>query len=316
MKVAPPTTHFEDGAVTLILGNALDALCELPSGSVDMIYTSPPYYGLRDYKQPGQLGLERTLTSYTRQLVRLFREARRVLRNDGTFWLNLGDAYAGRANAGRMYEANREYNGRRGLHNPGVMPGRKNTTGDAPFKNLLLVPAKTAIALQRDGWILRNDIIWKKPNAKPESAKDRFMSTYEHLFMFSKRPKYYFDLDAVRAHRAPKRDLTLFDDEGPWRLPNPGDVWEVPITPFPGAHFATQPIDLATRAILAGSRSGGIVLDPFSGSGTTGAAALQVWPARRYIGIDINEEYLNLSLRTRFLLTPLAEGADNDFPNT
>jgi DNA modification methylase len=295
--------HYATDDVTLHHGRALEIARELPSKSVQTIVTSPPYYGLRDYKRAGQYGNERRLVTYIRNQVTLFRELRRVLADDGTLWLNLADSYAGRANAGRRYQVNREKH-----QQGGIMPGRTNTTGDAPFKNLLMVPHKTAIALQKDGWILRNDIIWRKPNSKPESVKDRMTQTYEHLFLFSKRPRYYFDLDAVREPR--NKRVWWMADEIEYQLPNPGDVWDIPVTPFPGAHFATFPRDLPARCIIASTRGGDVVLDPFSGSGTTGLAAISAWPPRQYIGIDLNEEYLDLSLRTRFAHQPLTiEGA-------
>lgn len=303
------TIHFADDDITLHRGRALTIARQLPDRSVQTIITSPPYYGLRDYKRAGQYGIEPSLRLYIRHLVQLMGELHRVLADDGTLWLNLADCYAGRANGGRAYELHRE-----NIHNPGVMPPRQNTTGDAPFKNLLLAPSKTAIALQRAGWILRNDIIWHKERAKPESVKDRMSQTYEHFFLFSKKPRYRFDLDALRRRRSrtdPGRGTfglpdplfpidasmvePVLDEE---LLPNPGDVWSIPVMPFAGAHFAVMPPELAKRAVLAGSHVGDTVLDPFSGTGTTGMVAKEL--GRKYVGIDLNGDYLDLSLRTRF----------------
>lgn len=309
-KSPEPAPYFQTDQITLYHGHALAIAKQLPSRSVQTIITSPPYYGLRDYQVRGQYGTEKSLRLYVAHQVALFRELRRVLANKGTLWLVLGDSYAGRANGGRMYEQHREFNLRKGLHSPGVMPPRLSTTGDAPFKNLLLVPAKVAIAMQRDGWVLRNDIVWRKPNAKPESVKDRMGQTYEHIYMFSKRPHYYYDLRALRDHRSPTAraiwESDLAEDNASYsdRLPNPGDVWDIPVTPFPGAHFATFPLDIPRRAIMASTKAGDTVLDPFHGSGTTAQAATELWPARKYIGIDLNEDYLKLSLQTR-LATPV-----------
>lgn len=277
--------YYQDDMVTLHHGKAIEVARQLDTGSVQAIIGSPPYYGLRDYGHDDQYGSESSLNHYVMNLTLLFGELRRVLDDEGTLWLNLGDSYAGRANAGRKYDGNR------GMERPKVMPKRKNTTGDAPFKNLLMVPARVALALQNDGWILRNDIIWRKTNAKPESVKDRVSQTYEHFFLFSKRPKYYFDLDPIRAWRGAKhRDH--------WDIPNPGDVWDIAVQPFKGAHFATFPEELPRRAIQAGTQRGDTVLDPFSGSGTTGMVAQQL--GRKYIGIDVNADYLDLSLQHRF----------------
>lgn len=295
--------HYDDGDVTLHHGHALKVARTLPSKSVQTIVTSPPYYGMRHYEEPGQYGQENSLAAFVRGQVQLFRELRRVLRDDGTLWLNLGDTYSGRANAGRAYEGNR------GMNRPKVMPPRKNTTSDAPFKNLLMVPSKVAIALQRDGWVLRNDIIWHKGNAKPESATDRLSQTYEHLFLLTKKPRYQFNLDAIRARRgsgAPRLVPTSTAWVSPDGIaPNPGDVWTINVEPFKGAHFAVFPTELARRCILAGSREGDVVLDPFSGSGTTGMVAQR--EGRKYVGIDLNAKYLDLSLRTRFRQPALTE---------
>lgn len=281
---------YQDDLVTLHHGDALDVSRGLPDSSVDCVVTSPPYLGLRDYGVPGQYGLEASPAEYVEKLRALFSEVRRVLADDGTFWLNLGDSYA-------------------------------------PSKNLEGIPWRVALALQDDGWILRNAIVWSKPNAMPESVTDRLSSRYEHVFLFAKSPRYWFDLDAIREDATTLRTAALSWDRGetpipgqkpqhrPGRTPyvrgdsrhatgetparkNPGDVWEITTKPFPGAHFAAMPVALAQRCIEAGCRPfGGTVLDPFSGSGTTGMAAQRL--GRRYIGIDINRDYLDLSLRTR-----------------
>lgn len=309
------TPHYRDDTVTLWHGDALDVLRSMPSGTVDCCVTSPPYFGLRDYGVAGQIGAEGSPAEFVARLVEVFAEFRRVLADDGTCWVNLGDSYSVRADAaaGRT----------RGNSRPNVMPGRINTTATAPRKNLLGIPWRAAFALQDDGWFLRNDVVWAKPNAMPESVTDRLSTRHEHLFLLTKSPRYWFDLDPIREphrevsirrtapHRtAPGRSaregLPYLDGNGQTlRLDqmnhaggrNPGDVWTIPTVPYPGAHFAVMPPEIPRRAILAGCRPGGTVLDPFSGSGTTGMVAQQL--GRRYVGIDLNSEYLDLSLRTR-----------------
>jgi site-specific DNA-methyltransferase (cytosine-N4-specific) len=411
-----PDPYYNDDQVTLLLGDALEQLRTLPDGSVDCVVTSPPYYGLRDYGTEGQYGLEATPAAYVETMRALFAEARRVLAEDGTLWLNLGDSYSGSwGNQGRGDEKRpmkQEVHDCRypdkGSRTGAVPPG------SPPAKNLLGIPWRVAFALQDDGWIMRNEIVWHKTNAMPESVRDRLSSRHETLFLFSKRPRYWFDLDAIREprttnypsgpSRAPstskasqQKDLRRWassprhrlaidgartverrphapeatvmagylraalvrmhqthqwvastlglpaeqvrhyfrtDPEGA-RLPppsvwerlkqvldlddtydaamqvvagdnavldhakgrNPGDVWSIATRPYPAAHFAVFPVDLPLRCIKAGCRPGGTVLDPFSGSGTTGAAARQL--GRKYIGIDLNPAYHELA-RERF----------------
>ncbi|MFJ6066542.1 DNA-methyltransferase [Streptomyces tendae] len=296
--------YYTDDHVTLLLGDALEQLRTLPAGSVDCIVTSPPYYGLRDYGTAGQYGLEETPAAYAETMRALFAEARRVLADDGTLWLNLGDSYAYPPGS---------------THKQGQTGQRRDRTFTAetirgtttlPTKNLIGVPWRVAFALQDDGWILRNEIIWHKTNAMPESVTDRLSSRHEHLFLFAKSPRYHFDLDAIREpHAAPERkagarafrarDLNhQYTGTGTYSGPdargrNPGDVWTMATRPYPSAHFAVFPIDLPLRCIKAGCRPGGTVLDPFSGSGTTGAAARQL--GRKYIGIDLNPAYHDLA---------------------
>ncbi|MFD5838189.1 DNA-methyltransferase [Streptomyces collinus] len=277
----------------------------LPDTSVNCIVTSPPYYGLRDYGTDGQYGLEASPAEYVETMRALFAEARRVLADDGTLWLNLGDSYAW---------GSQRSTGRRGL----VENDRERSgaiTYGLPEKNLIGVPWRVAFALQDDGWILRNEIIWHKPNAMPESVRDRLSNRHEHLFMFSKSPRYWFDLDAVRepiqhpgksrsagghfqrAGDGVARPHTGLQTDGHTNGRNPGDVWSLATRPYPAAHFAVFPIDLPLRCIKAGCKPGGTVLDPFSGSGTTGAAARRL--DRRYVGIDLNPAYHDLA-RERF----------------
>jgi DNA modification methylase len=304
--------YYRDEQVTLLLGDALEQLRTLPDGSVDCIVTSPPYFGLRDYGTPGQYGLEASPAEYVETMRALFAEARRVLADDGTLWLNLGDSYA---SGGRTsYDTrggNTRANGYAAQRAPSELPG----------KNLLGIPWRVAFALQDDGWILRNEIIWHKTNAMPESIKDRLSSRHEHLFLFTKQQRYAFDLDAIREQSTPENRAhsERYGDHYERRYPapgtrhgkdnstlrkaasplgrNPGDVWSITTRPYPAAHFAVFPIDLPLRCIKAGCKPGGTVLDPFSGSGTTGAAARQL--GRRYVGIDLNPAYHDLA-RERF----------------
>jgi DNA modification methylase len=297
------SAYYQDDTVTLLLGDALDQLRTLPDGSADCIVTSPPYYGLRDYGTEGQYGLESTPAEYVETMRALFAEARRVLADDGTLWLNLGDSYTHSGSGAQGETGDRADRTFTAEHMPGCRV--------LPNKNLLGIPWRTAFALQDDGWILRNEIIWHKSNALPESVKDRLSSRHEHLFMFTKQPRYWFDLDPIRepiTHPTPTRTTGVFQKtgdavhnpphkglqrDGNPKGRNPGDVWSITTKPYPAAHFAVFPIDLPIRCIKAGCKPGGTVLDPFSGSGTTGAAARQL--GRKYIGIDLNPAYHELA---------------------
>lgn len=324
---APPMPYFADDGVTLYHGQALDVVRALPDASVDCCVTSPPYYGLRDYGVDGQIGLEATPAEYVETLRELFAEVGRVLTHDGTLWLNLGDSYSGKANGGESFDRHRGAG-----HRAGVVAAQRNTTATAPYKSLLGIPWRVALALIDDGWILRNAIVWHKPNAMPESVVDRLNCRYEHVFLFTRSPRYYFELDEIREAYAPAtEDRYRYEyqaggatndaqikgtahlssggkiDANPLGR-NPGDVWSITTKPFAGAHFATMPLDLAERCIAAGCEPHGTVLDVFSGSGTTGLAASRL--GRRYVGIDLNADYLDLSLRTRLAQPALLAGAE------
>jgi DNA modification methylase len=380
--------YFADDSVTLWLGDSLDVLRSLPAGSVDCCVTSPPYYGLRDYGEAGQYGLEPSPGAYVETMTAVFAEVRRVLANDGTLWLNLGDSYntsgtrQGHAGSSDVREKGHAkwYGG--------------NRTG-LPDKNLLGMPWRTAFALQADGWTLRNAIIWHKPTAMPESVTDRLSCRYEHVFLFSKSRRYWFNLDAIReplafpeaadgsrvfggvnkaealttgssarrtgntygrpqraraeqiaaekgltqAHLDAIRAVGITDtgkatqtqtgvgknrpemqalaDEAKAVLggyyrefltpsgKNPGDVWSIAMQPFAEAHFAVMPAALAERCVLSGCKPGGVVLDPFCGSGTTGLAAGK--HGRRFVGIDLNRQYLDLALQTRLAQSAIVD---------
>lgn len=244
--------------------------------TVQTILTSPPYFGLRDYGNDAQIGLERTVEEYVDTLVQTFNNLRGNLADDGTLWVNLGDAYVSRraGSPSKKSAMSSTLKGPTQQENLGKLP--TNRKFRLPEKNLMMVPARFAIAMQDAGWILRSDIIWHKPNGLPDPTKDRPGRRHEHLFLFSKSLSYRFDKSA---------------------LPD-GDVWTIGKSTYRGAHFATMPVRLALRAVLASTEEGDWVMDPFSGSATTGLAALQ--SGRRYLGVDINEDYHRLAVETRF----------------
>lgn len=299
----------------IINANAVEGLKTLEASTVDTCITSPPYFGLRDYGVEGQLGIEKDPDDYIQKLVEVFREVWRVLKDDGTLWVNIGDTYAG---GGRGCDSPKQRTNRGTVGMPrSVIP-----TGIKP-KDLIGIPWMLAFALRADGWFLRQDIIWSKPNAMPESVKDRCTRSHEYIFLLSKSAKYYYDYEAImenavtadrNAPRGSKGALTpnlgrrkqdeyqnrrytgfndrYFSSEPPLKK-NKRDVWTVSTRPYKGAHFATFPSALIEPCILAGSRRGGLVLDPFCGSGTTCVTAYAV--GRRYIGIDLNPEYCEIA---------------------
>lgn len=280
MSVELEHTHVQplsQRAYRLHVGDALTVMAEMPDESVDCVVTSPPYWGMRDYGIAGQYGLEPTVEQYVDRLRAVFAEARRLLAADGTLWLNLGDVYGGSWNnylaTGSTAPSGREPRRQhRGHHFPPQSTQRP--------KNLLGVPWRVALALTEDGWTLRNAVVWHKPNPMPESVRDRLATSYELVFLFARSRRYWFDLDAIR--------------EPPMGR-NPGDVWSIPTRPCRGTHFAVGPIDIPMRCIAAGCKPAGMVLDPFSGSGTTGAAALTL--GRRFTGIDLNPAFHMLARR-------------------
>lgn len=297
--------YYSDDQVRLLLGDALEVLRELPDEFVDCCVTSPPYFGLRDYGTAGQYGLEATPAQYVETMRQVFTEVRRVLAKDGTCWINVGDSYY--SGKGEPTQPD--------LKNVARRPGKRVLDGPSwglTRKNLIGIPWRVAFALQDDGWILRNEIIWHKANPMPESVADRLSAGHEHLFLLAKSVRYHFDLDAIREpHAAPERHAgsRAFRARnaslprtatGSYTGPsengrNPGDVWRIATQPYPEAHFAVFPPELPTRCIKAGCKPGGTVLDPFSGSGTTGEAARRL--GRKYIGIDLNPAYHDLAIK-------------------
>jgi len=281
----------------LIVGDNREWLGLLPADHFHTCATSPPYFGLRDYGVDGQIGLEESPDAFVDALVEVFREVRRVLRPDGTLWLNLGDSYArspGKGGSGTPNGRNVAEQGYAG--GAGVPLGLKE-------KDLIGIPWRVAFALQADGWYLRQDIIWSKPNPMPESVKDRCTKSHEYLFLLTKSDRYYFDAKAIREPETcgRKRGPALHGDTkstngngGLSRREGDGfrnrrSVWNVQTRPFKGAHFATFPVELVEPCILAGSPVGGRVLDPFGGAGTTGLVALR--NGRDATLIELNPEY-------------------------
>lgn len=355
--------------LTVLNGDAITQLTKLPDASVQCCVTSPPYWGLRDYGCAGQLGLEKTPEEYVCNMVQVFREVRRVLRDDGTLWLNLGDSYAGGGKGGNPPESehqkqktNRGSLLHAGLHETARLAGAVDRSWQKPppgikCKDLVGIPWMVAFALRADGWYLRSDIIWHKPNQMPESVTDRPTKSHEYLFLLTKSQRYYYDAEAIKepckessiarlgqdvenqlgSDRVPgktngrmkavkfggnnlcpdtrlqsgkewqpkhknigvpgRRDHTLHVDRISGHnieiiMANKKSVWSVPTQPFKGSHFATFPPDLIKPCILAGSKAGDTILDPFGGSGTTGMVSLEL--GRKAVLIELNAEYVKL----------------------
>jgi len=300
---------------TILTGDALEMLKTIESGTANTCVTSPPYYGLRDYGVDGQIGLEETPEQYISKLVEVFREVRRVLRDDGTLWVNIGDSYTG-GGAGRN-DGDHRADGRPGgmsFKAEGVTHNR-GLCGLKP-KDLIGIPWMLAFALRSDGWYLRQDIIWAKPNPMPESVKDRCTKSHEYIFLLSKSKQYYYDAEAIKE---PVCESSLVRAEYAWNTDRPGakcgpngihtdkmgtrfvnpdgrnkrSVWTVCVNGFKKAHFATFPQALIEPCILAGAPFDGLVLDPFTGSGTTGVTALQ--NGRNFMGIELNPKYVRMA---------------------
>lgn len=315
----------------LILGDALEQLRALPDESVQTCVTSPPYWGLRDYGAEGQIGLEETPEAFVARLVEVFREVRRALRPDGTLWLNLGDSYAGSWGAQGRQGATGALAGRsaRAARQIAAAAKRERNTGAIKSpglkpKDLVGIPWMVAFALRTDGWWLRSDVVWSKPNPMPESVTDRPTRAHEYLFLLSKSASYFYDADAIRepaqTEAAGNVERKYRGEHGgvtgsrahqgfgvPWKSDGRGrnkrSVWTIATRPFPEAHFATFPEGLAEPCVLAGSREGDTVLDPFSGAATTGVVALKA--GRSYVGIELNPEYLEMSERRLGSIAPL-----------
>ena len=316
------TVFYQDPMTQILLGDVRAELALLPDQYVQMCVTSPPYWGLRDYQVKGQIGPEPMPEAYVQTMVKVFHDVRRVLKDDGTLWLNLGDSYASAWACKRRNVV--------GAGSPDKSVERGRMAEGLKEKDLVGIPWRVAFALQADGWYLRSDIIWAKPNPMPESVTDRPTKAHEYLFLLSKSERYYYDAEAIheesiypeddRASREDSRRGTGYNNisfrqsverggfDGktntmPGReafrairqFRNKRSVWTIATAPFPDAHFATFPPKLIEPCILAGSRTGDLVLDPFHGAGTSALVSKQL--GRRYIGIDLNESYLKMSLK-------------------
>jgi DNA modification methylase len=304
-------------SVQVLTGDCRETLKTLPDGSVHCCVTSPPYFGLRDYGHDGQIGLEQTPTEFVEQLVSVFREVKRVLRDDGTLWLNLGDSYANDT-FGRGGDSKKQISNRGTEHTLTEAQRYRGIPSGCKRKDLIGIPWRVAFALQADGWYLRQDIIWHKPNPMPESVTDRCTKAHEYIFLLSKSARYFYDAEAVeepasenpvsaaRRNRADYGSVghngikgsrygqsgmgSNADHKGETR--NRRSVWTVNTKPYRGAHFATFPPDLIRPCIVAGCPASGTVLDPFGGSGTTGQVAME--EGRNAILCELNPEYVNL----------------------
>lgn len=305
-------------------GDCLKVLRTLPEKSAHCIVTSPPYWGLRDYGMKEQIGLEKTPEEYIEKIVHVFREVKRVLRDDGTCWLNLGDSYCG---SGQGWGKNGKSRGRNSIDTRPVeilclgKPPTYKVNGLKP-KDLVGIPWRVVFALQQEGWYLRSDIIWHKPNPMPESVRDRPTKSHEYIFLLTKSNHYFYDVDAVREPQSPtslqrlrhgwngnkKRDWPKDSHNNFDRYMGKTDaeiknlkgrnrrsVWTIPTRAYPGAHFATFPEKLVEPCILAGCPKGGFVLDPFCGAGTTGLVALRL--GRKFVGVELNPKYVQMAKR-------------------
>jgi DNA modification methylase len=308
--------------VNILSGDVRDILPTLPNDHFDCVVTSPPYWGLRDYGVEGQIGLEPTMQGYLDTMVSVCRELRRVLKPEGTFWLNIGDSYANTGGKSQPHRNNSGgFGGSDGCRTQGyAMAGgnfvRPNTiNGNIKPKDLCMIPNRLAILLQDDGWYVRSEIIWHKPNPMPESVRDRPTSAHEKVWLLTKSQKYFYDADAIKEkstgqtgaaadfkrntkdHVIPNQtvaqhrlDRKSTEDSG---MKNVRNVWSISTKPFKGAHFATMPPDLVERCIKAGCPVGGNVLDPFGGSGTTGLVSNKL--GRQATLIELNQSYIKLA---------------------
>ncbi len=309
----------------ILVGDCTALLVAMPAESVQCCITSPPYWGLRDYGMPGQLGLEPTPEEYVARMVEVFREVRRVLRDNGTLWLNLGDSYASGGAGGASPSSTLTGGGRayrdgsklEAMHDGGGV-ARKVPAGLKP-KDLVGIPWRVAFALQADGWYLRSDIIWHKPNPMPESVTDRPTKGHEYVFLLTKSARYFYDAEAVAEPSAGRERFANWtggkvsengdrndgarQDMTPTERRNLRTVWTIATQPYSEAHFAVMPPALVEPCVKAGSAPGDMVLDPFSGAGTVGLVALRL--GRAFIGCELNPEYAEMSRKRLVADAPL-----------
>ena len=290
----------------IIQGDCREALKQIDAGSVHTCVTSPPYFGLRDYGGgEGEIGSEQEVEEYIDAMVDVFREVRRCLRDDGTVWLNLGDSYMAQKNVAPPPQT---IGGQRDM--PTFIPGNRREQKGLKHKDLIGIPWRVAFALQADGWWLRQDIIWHKPNPMPESVTDRCTKAHEYIFLLSKKSHYYFDNEAIKEDAKWERwgnQTVIKEQQGTasWigsktkeelaamGKKNKRSVWTVNTKGYKGAHFAVYPKKLIEPCILAGCPEGGTVLDPFTGSGTTAVVALE--NNRKFVGTELNPEYIKIA---------------------
>ena len=275
-------TFNETQSIKLLTGDSRYALGSFPSDYFQCCVTSPPYWGLRDYDMEGQIGAEDIVDVYLDDLVTIFREVKRTLKSDGTLWLNIGDSYTSGNRTWRDSDKKKDARG---------MAYRPPTPEGLKPKDLIGIPWRIALALQQDGWYLRSDIIWHKPNCQPESVKDRPTRSHEYIFLFSKSEKYFYDSEAILE--------PCHDSRG---TRNRRSVWSINTVPYKGAHFAVFPKELVRLCVLAGSKPDSYILDPFSGSGTV--AEVCVENNRNCVGIELNPNYIKLAQERLSKVTP------------
>ena len=297
--------YFSNQQISLYLGDSLDILKQLPDNYVQCCVTSPPYWGLRDYNVNGQIGCQEQFIEYVTKLKNIFSELKRVLKNDGVLWLNLGDSYISKPTGslgnctGSQYGFSLNHK-----HQKAATDRIDKTKCGLCQKNLVGIPWRVAFALQQDGWILRQDIIWHK-NAMPESVKDRCTKSHQYLFMLVKQKDYFFNNKNIQEKIQDNNEIEQNDMFGQpikkvIKTRNKRDVWYIPTQPFKGSHIAPYPTKLVQPCILSSTKENDVVIDIFNGSGTTGLVSIN--NNRKYIGIDLNQEYLKISINRMHLI--------------